>query len=52
MASSPVAKLINDLFLCSDLRKAVDRLVGRVNAKYGSADYCPVHYVKKKLEHV
>ncbi|CAM9120754.1 unnamed protein product [Sphacelaria rigidula] len=35
-----------------DLRKAVDRLVGRVNAKYGKADYCPVHYVKKKLSHV
>ena len=43
---------MNDVLGRSDLRKAVDRLVGRVNAKYGKADYCPVHYVKKKLTHV
>ncbi|CAM9115789.1 unnamed protein product [Choristocarpus tenellus] len=34
-----------------DLRKAVDGLVGRVNGKYGKTDYCPVHYIKKKLLH-
>ena len=34
-----------------DLRKAVDGLVGRVNGKYGKTDYCPIQYVKKKLQH-
>ncbi|CAM9812881.1 unnamed protein product [Discosporangium mesarthrocarpum] len=34
-----------------DLRKAVDGLVGHVNGKYGKTDYCPVHYIKKKLSH-
>jgi trehalose 6-phosphate synthase/phosphatase len=31
------------------LRKAVDALVGRVNGKFGYADYCPIHYIKKNL---
>jgi trehalose-6-phosphate synthase len=31
------------------LRKAVDALVGRVNGRYGFADYCPIVYVKRAL---
>ncbi|CAM9298393.1 unnamed protein product, partial [Chrysoparadoxa australica] len=33
------------------LRKSVDALVGRVNGRFGCADYNPVHYVKQRLGH-
>ncbi|KAJ1452497.1 glycosyltransferase family 20-domain-containing protein [Pelagophyceae sp. CCMP2097] len=33
----------------AQLRKAVDGLVGKVNGRFGRADYCPVHYVKHTL---
>ncbi len=32
-----------------DLRKTVDALVGRVNGRFGYADYCPCHYIKKRI---
>ncbi len=31
------------------LRKTVDALVGRVNGRFGYADYCPYHYIKKRI---
>mmetsp|Transcript_20015 Transcript_20015/g.25223 ORF Transcript_20015/g.25223 Transcript_20015/m.25223 type:complete len:949 (-) Transcript_20015:258-3104(-) len=31
------------------LRVAVDRLVGKVNGKYGKSDYCPIQYLKKSI---
>ena len=33
------------------LRSSVDGLVGRVNGRFGRADYCPVHYIKRTLPH-
>lgn len=33
----------------AQLRKAVDGLVGHVIGKFGSADYCPVLYIKRDL---
>ncbi len=32
-----------------DLRKTVDALVGRVNGRFGYADYCPCHYIKTRI---
>lgn len=49
--STTQERTLNLVNLCRDLRKAVDGLVGRVNGKYGKTDYCPIHYVKKKLNH-
>lgn len=32
-----------------ELSRLVDGLVGRVNGRFGSCDYCPVNYVKGAL---
>ncbi len=32
-----------------DLRKTVDALVGRVNGRFGYADYIPCHYMKRRI---
>lgn len=32
-----------------ELSRVVDGLVGRVNGRFGYADYCPVNYVKRDL---
>jgi len=33
-----------------ELGRVVDGLVGRVNGRFGYADYCPVNYVKRGLK--
>lgn len=33
------------------LNRHINQLVGRVNGKFGTAEYCPIRYLKRSIEH-
>jgi trehalose-6-phosphate synthase len=33
------------------LNRQINELVGRVNGRFGTAEYCPIRYLKREIEH-